>query len=123
MKPLLIWCGIVFLPANASPEEWQIAPSTCFTDKPGGLCRLSLNINLPKDLVNSRQEVCFFLGETLLQCIRSDIAQVKFALELTQSAELQIRVDGQLSMRKTLQVQSLTPSSKRRRVRNPWSFF
>ncbi|WP_338294411.1 DUF3019 domain-containing protein [Planctobacterium marinum] len=111
------------MPATASPEEWQIAPSTCFTDKPGGLCRLSLNINLPRDLINTRQEVCFVLGDTLLRCIRSDLGQIEFTLELTQSTELQILVDGQLSARKILQVQSLTPSSKRRRVRNPWSFF
>lgn len=111
------------MPANASPEEWQIAPSTCFTDKPGELCRLQISITLPKTLINTRQEVCFLLDDVLLKCIRSDTAQVDFSLLLPTSTELQILVDGKLSTRKKLHVQSLTPSSKRRRVRNPWSFF
>lgn len=110
------------MPVKASPGEWQIAPSTCFTNKPGEPCRLQIRVALPAKLSNTQQEVCFYLNEQLLKCLRSNTAEVLVPVTLTENAELQIKVDGNKKAVQKLLVQSLEPN-KRRRVKSPWSFF
>ncbi|MCC2607855.1 DUF3019 domain-containing protein [Planctobacterium marinum] len=110
------------LPVQASSTEWQIAPSTCFTDKPGELCRLQIKVTLPARLANSHREICFFLNKKQLQCLRSQSAELQLPITLADNADLHITVDGTRQFDKKLLIQSLVPN-KRRRVRSPWSFF
>ena len=118
-----MWCGIASYTSDAQPTDWQITPSTCINDKPGLLCHIEIVIIFPKKLQKTPETVCFYIENNPLNCLTSGENPVILPVELTKSSILNILINDELVAEKQMLVQSLAPNNKRRRVRNPWSFF
>ena len=118
-----MWCGIASYTGDAQSTDWQIIPSTCVNDKPSEPCRVEITVTFPENLQKTSETACFYIEDTLLNCLNSGKEFATLPVELTKSSTLEIRINNEPVAKKQLTVQSMAPNNKRRRVRNPWSFF
>jgi len=78
---------------------------------------------VPQSLLLTPEPLCFFIQNQQLDCVLSSQKTITILVELLKTSTLSIRIDGEAVFQKDLLVQSLRRNKKRRRVRNPWSFF
>ncbi|XOV79764.1 MAG: DUF3019 domain-containing protein [Aestuariibacter sp.] len=120
-----IWCFTSIQAAAQERDHWLVIPSTCIVDKSGDICRLELNVQPPKQLLNQTKvgEVCFSLQQQRLSCVSTITAAMQVDVVFEHPSLFEVFIAEQMVHNQQLDIQTLAPSNQRRRVRSPWSLF
>ena len=115
----ILACLSLFFVPLASAADWQIMPQICVAETDSSDCEMTLSISPATD--ETDQELCAFIDDEKLMCWQ-DAPQPK-TVSLSSDSWLFIRnADGAIVYSQKLLVK-WQQSSKRRRVRDPWSLF
>ena len=115
---ILACLSLLFVPW-ASAAEWQLMPQIGVAETDSSDCEMTLSISPATD--ETDQELCAFIDDEKLMCWQ-DAPQPK-TVSLSSDSWLFIRnADGAIVYSQKLLVK-WQQSSKRRRVRDPWSLF
>lgn len=111
--------------AIAKSEQWEVSPSTCVVDKSGEFCRLEILLSIPTSFSETiaTSPLCFNLGEQQLTCLAQKQHSILLNVEFNESSELRVLSGNEMLFSQLIEIQALTPKTKRRRVKSPWSLF
>lgn len=106
---------------KAEALNWNVSPSTCVVNKPGDSCRLEFEIELQHHL---GQSACLFVDDTQLTCWSQLPEHFKWEITIYEPGLLSLQNhENKVLLSKKLEIKSIYPVKKRRRVRSPWSMF
>ena len=110
---------------KAKPFEWNVIPSACIVNRPGDFCRLEFEVLATSEVKKAPPiEACLYLEDDEIECWNNLPDRIKTSVEIKESSTLLlVTKDKKVLLEQTLEVKSVHPVKKRRRVRSPWSMF
>lgn len=118
---ILILVGLFQGEVKAEALIWNVSPSTCVVHESGDFCRLGIEVKISN---HRTQSSCLYFNNEQLNCWSETPHQFTWELVINKPGMLTLKgPKNHILLKKKLEIKSIKPVKKRRRVRSPWSMF